>query len=641
MKSMNFLRIAACVPETKVGNPNYNVEKICTLWDEVEKEQADIVVFPELAIPGYSCGELFNQKTLYENSLQGIEKILLYSKNKKSILICGSYLNIENRLYNCAIVIYNGSILAAIPKIYLPNKQEFYEKRWFSSGKELSNTEFALFDKTFPIGNIILTDNELEFSFSAEICEDLWAPVPPSSFLFLKGAEIIFNLSSSNAIVSKSDYRKALVSQQSARFNGAYIYTSSGVHESTTDYLMDGHSIIAENGKILAENERFQRENNFIISDIDLDILRSQRLSNSSFSETANLFETSLTIRNYNFYFNYQKKNDFKRTIEKMPFVPNNPFTMNERCEEIFNIQAGALAKRMEHTGIKKAVIGISGGLDSTLAFLATVKTFEMLNIPTENILAVTMPGFGTTERTYENSKKLIESFNASFMEIDITKACLLHFEMIGHDPNIHDVTYENVQARERTEILMNLANKVGGLVIGTGDLSELALGWCTYNGDHMSMYSLNSGIPKTLVQHLVRWFADKQDIEIKNNLYSILETPISPELLPIDKDGQNQQKTEDILGPYIVHDFFLFNFIKYGFTSEKILFLAKKAFKDDYNEEKLNEWLKIFLKRFFSQQFKRSCLPDGPKVGSISLSPRGDWKMPSDGDSEIWLKNL
>lgn len=641
MLSMNFLRVVAGVPEIKVGNPDYNCEKICELWKESAKDNPDIVLLPELSLTGYSCGELFNQKILYKSSLEAFKKILCFSKDMTSVLIFGSYLNINNKLFNCAFIIYQGEILAAIPKIHLPNKQEFYEKRWFVSGKDLTETSFTLFDQTFPIGNIILTDRVSRFSFSTEICEDLWSPVPPSSFLYLNGAEIIFNLSSSNAIVGKSEYRKALISQQSARFNGSYVYTSSGVHESTTDYLMDGHSLIAENGRILAENERFQRSSNFITADIDLDVIRSQRLNNSSFAETELLVQSNLPIQKITFDFLQEKKKNLNRYIEKMPFVPQDPLRINERCEEIFNIQCGALAKRMEHSGIKKAVIGISGGLDSTLAFLATIKTFKLLNLPFENIIAITMPGFGTTDRTYNNSKKLIQSFNAEFKEIDITKSCLLHFEMIGHHPDIHDVTYENVQARERTEILMNLANKTGGLVIGTGDLSELALGWCTYNGDHMSMYGLNGGIPKTLVKHLVKWFADNQDGDIKEILYSILDTPISPELLPTKENGESLQKTEDIIGSYTVHDFYLFNFIKYGYTPKKILFLAKEAFKDDYNEDKLKEWLKVFYRRFFTQQFKRSCLPDGPKVGSISLSPRGDWKMPSDGDGEIWLKEI
>lgn len=644
MNSMNFLRLVAAIPENKIANPDYNIKKINQLWDEIEAQQADIVVFPELAISGYSCGELFKQKTLYENSMLALGQLLVSSENKSSILIIGSYLNIDNVLYNCAFVIYKGSILSIIPKVHLPNKQEFYEKRWFSSGKDLNIEEVNLFNKTIPIGNIILREENGNFSFSTEICEDLWAPIPPSSLLYLQGAELIFNLSASTGIVGKSDYRKSLISQQSARFNGAYIYTSAGVHESSTDSLMDGHAIIAENGLILSENERFQRRNNYIVKDIDMDLLKSQRLNNSSFKESVNLIHTSLKIRRINFSFKVEKKKNLKRHINKKPFIPEDPANMKKVCENVFNIQAGALATRMENAKIKKAVIGISGGLDSTLAFLATIRAFEILKLPLNNIIAITMPGFGTTRRTYSNSKNLIQSYCADFREIDIRKACTLHFEMIGHDPSIHDVTYENVQARERTEILMNIANKEGGLVIGTGDLSELALGWCTYNGDHMSMYSLNCGIPKTLVKYLVKYFADKQsdkDENIKQILYSILETPISPELLPLDSKGNSEQKTEDTLGPYIVHDFFLYNFIKYGYNPDKLLFLSKEAFKNEYTEEKLTLWLKLFIRRFFTQQFKRSCLPDGPKIGSISLSPRGDWKMPSDADFSIWLKNI
>ena len=642
MNSMNFLRVGAAVPEIKIGNPDFNTEKICQLWDEIEKKQVDIVVFPELTISGYSCGELFNQDILYQNYLKGMWKIVNHSKNKNSIIIVGSYLNLENKLYNCAFLIYKGNILAGIPKTYLPSKQEFYEKRWFVSGRELSpSREITLLGQTLIVGNVIIRDSGNNFSISAEICEDLWAPIPPSSFLYLQGADIIFNLSASDAIVAKSDYRRSLVSQQSARFNGSYIYTSAGVHESSTDYLMDGHSLIAENGTILKENQRFQREGSFIFSDIDLDIIKNQRQTNSSFAEAEALITLASKASIVELNFEIQKKKTLERVVNKMPFVPQDDSTMALRCEEIFSIQSGALAKRLEHTHFKKAVIGISGGLDSTLAFLAAVKTFKLLSLPPENIVAITMPGFGTTDRTYSNAIKLIKSFGADFREIDIKEACLHHFNMIGHNPEIHDVTYENVQARERTEILMNLANKEGGLVIGTGDLSELALGWCTYNGDHMSMYSVNSGIPKTLVRHLVKWFADTQNLEIKNILYSILDTPVSPELLPVSEEGDIQQKTEDIIGPYLVHDFFLYNFIKYGYSPKKILYLSSIAFKDDYSEAKLKEWLKLFLWRFFTQQFKRSCLPDGPKVGSISLSPRGDWKMPSDGDPLIWLENI
>lgn len=641
MNTLNFLRVAAVVPEMKIANPEYNSDKICQLWDEINKEQVDILLFPELGIPGSSCGDLFMQKSLYDNSLLALEKIVCYSEDKNSILIIGSYLNIKNKLYNCSFVIYKGSILAAIPKIHLGNKQDSYEKRWFTSGLELNINETFLFNNTVPIGNIILSDTHNSFSFSTEISQDLWAPLPPSSFLYLQGAELIFNLAASNGEVEKSDYRKNLITQQSARFNGGYIYASAGVLESTTDSLMDGHALIAENGKILQENERFQRKDSYIINDIDLDLLKSQRLNNSFFEESTKLFQTTFKIRTINFSFKREKKKILKRYINKAPFIPKNLTQMKKTCEEVLNIQGNALATRMKHANINKAIIGISGGQDSTLAFLATIKAFKLLNLPPSNIIGITMPGFGTTKKTYFNSIDLIKSFGADFREVDIRKACSLHFEMIGQDPNNHDITYENVQARERTEILMNIANKEDGLVIGTGDLSELALGWCTYNGDHMSMYSLNSGIPKTLIKYILKYFADSQEEKIKTIIYSILDTPISPELLPLDGKGEIKQKTEDTLGPYIVHDFFLYNFLKYNFTPEKILSLSKEAFKDDYKAEDLTNWLKLFIKRFFTQQFKRSCLPDGPKIGSINLSPRGNWKMPSDSDFSIWLKNL
>ncbi len=641
MNTLNFLRVAAVVPEMKIANPEYNSDKICQLWDEINKEQVDILLFPELGIPGSSCGDLFMQKSLYDNSLLALEKIVCYSEDKNSILIIGSYLNIKNKLYNCSFVIYKGSILAAIPKIHLGNKQDSYEKRWFTSGLELNINETFLFNNTVPIGNIILSDTHNSFSFSTEISQDLWAPLPPSSFLYLQGAELIFNLAASNGEVEKSDYRKNLITQQSARFNGGYIYASAGVLESTTDSLMDGHALIAENGKILQENERFQRKDSYIINDIDLDLLKSQRLNNSFFEESTKLFQTTFKIRTINFSFKREKKKILKRYINKAPFIPKNLTQMKKTCEEVLNIQGNALATRMKHANINKAIIGISGGQDSTLAFLATIKAFKLLNLPPSNIIGITMPGFGTTKKTYFNSIDLIKSFGADFREVDIRKACSLHFEMIGQDPNNHDITYENVQARERTEILMNIANKEDGLVIGTGDLSELALGWCTYNGDHMSMYSLNSGIPKTLIKYILKYFADSQEEKIKTIIYSILDTPISPELLPLDGKGEIKQKTEDTLGPYIVHDFFLYNFLKYNFTPEKILSLSKEAFKDDYKAEDLTKWLKLFIKRFFTQQFKRSCLPDGPKIGSINLSPRGNWKMPSDSDFSIWLKNL
>lgn len=640
MEQFNYVRVAAAVPETKVANPAFNVQKILDLWDELEKKEADIIVFPELCIPGYSCGELFNQKMLQDSSSEALKILLEASKSRDAIVILGSIFNFNDVLYNCAFVIYHGEILGIVPKIFLPSKNEFYDKRWFISGRDLDLESVNILGQDVPWGSILFKDNSFGLNFGVEICEDLWAPLPPSSFLYLKGAQLIFNLSASNSLVAKSDYRRSLVAQQSARFNGAYIYSSAGVHESTTDYLMDGHAIIAENGIVLKENERFERTGNYIISDIDISFLQGQRLRNSSFSDSQSYIDVSeLPLKN--FIFTGKKKTNFEKYINPLPFVPDNPENKNARCKEIFNIQSGALTKRLEHSGLQKVVIGISGGLDSTLAFLVVAHTFELLGLSNKNIIAVTMPGFGTTDLTYQNSKALIKAYEATFMEINIEAACKLHFEMIGHSTDVHDITYENVQARERTALLMNLSNKHQGLVIGTGDLSELALGWCTYNGDHMSMYGINNSIPKTLVKHLVQWVADSEKKEIQDILVSIINTPISPELLPKTTSGKIEQKTEDILGPYLVHDFFLYNFIKNGFTPKKLLFLSEIAFKDSFSKEQLQRWLKIFLQRFFTQQFKRSCLPDGPKVGSVSLSPRADWKMPSDADYTIWLNEI
>jgi NAD+ synthase (glutamine-hydrolysing) len=468
------------------------------------------------------------------------------------------------------------------------------------------------------------------YKFGIEICEDLWVTIPPSSYLSLLGANIIGNLSASNELVSKKDYRMSLISNQSARCLSAYIYSSAGVHESTTDLLFSGHLVISENGSILRENERFQRDNEIITSFIDIFRLNAERLKNLSFRDASKI--VPFKAKYIDFKFNSINIDNFDRYVDKHPFVPSNEHERDERCREIFNIQASALAKRFEHTGLKKAVIGISGGLDSTLALLVIVKTFKLLNLSNENIITITMPGFGTTDRTYNNAITLCRELECDLREINIVKASLQHFEDIGHDKDIHDVTYENVQARERTQILMDIANKEGGLLIGTGDLSELALGWCTYNGDHMSMYSVNPSIPKTLVRYLVRYVAENECNEATSNtLLDILDTPVSPELLPKGKDGDIVQKTEDIVGPYELHDFFLYHFIKHGSSKERILFLAEVAFKDDYTKEEIQKWLDKFIFRFFTQQFKRSALPDGPKVGSISLSPRGDWRMPSD----------
>jgi NAD+ synthase (glutamine-hydrolysing) len=627
---MDFIKVAAACPMTRVADIDYNLENILICLDEAYKNGAKSIVFPELAITSYTCSDLFMQYSLLEKANLAIEKLIKKSAGLDMLIAIGAPLSFKNVLFNCAYIIFDGKLLGIVPKSYIPNYSEFYEKRWFSEGLGIidEKVDFA-FQKDVPFGtNLIFTSGRYSFGF--EICEDLWVTIPPSSYLSLLGANIIGNLSASNELVSKKDYREALISNQSARCMSAYIYSSAGVHESTTDLLFSGHMLIAENGTMLKENERFQRNNEVIYSCIDVFRLNSERLKNISFRDASRIVPFEAEVINFN-YMNTTIDN-FDRFIDKHPFVPSNAKLREERCKEIFSIQAAALAKRMEHTNLKKAVIGISGGLDSTLALLVVVKTFELLGLDNKNIVTITMPGFGTTDRTYNNALTLCKELGCDLREINIVKAALQHFEDIGHDKDIHDVTYENVQARERTQILMDLANKEGGLLIGTGDLSELALGWCTYNGDHMSMYSVNPSIPKTLVRYLVRYVAEKESsTEVSDTLLDILDTPVSPELLPKSDKGEITQKTEDIVGPYELHDFFLYHFIKNGSSKERIKLLAEQAFKDDYSKEEIAKWLDKFIYRFFTQQFKRSALPDGPKVGSISLSPRGDWRMPSD----------
>lgn len=634
---MDFIKVAAACPVTRVGDTNFNKKEILSCIKEANKVNTKVIVFPELSISSYTCGDLFLHNTLLTNSINAIEYILNETKNIDMLIAVGAPLLYHNALYNCGYVLYKGKILGIVPKSYIPNYSEFYEKRWFTEGLNItSKTVDFSFQKDVPFGTNLLFSCD-DFTFGVEICEDLWVTIPPSSYLALMGANIIGNLSASNELVSKADYRRALVQNQSARSMCGYIYSSSGVHESSTDLLFSGHLLITENGATLSENERFQRESEIIYSIIDLFKLKAERLKNLSFRDSSKILYTEPQI--INFSYDNTKILDFNRYIDKHPFVPSNEALRNERCKEIFNIQSSALAKRFEHTKSQKAVIGISGGLDSTLALLVIVKTFKLLNFPMKNIVTITMPGFGTTDRTYNNAVTLCKELGCDFREINIVKASLQHFEDIGHDAKIHDVTYENVQARERTQILMDIANKEGGLLIGTGDLSELALGWCTYNGDHMSMYSVNPSIPKTLVRYLVKYVAENESTPIASKtLLDILDTPVSPELLPKDSKGNIAQKTEDIVGPYELHDFFLYHFIKHGSSKERIFFLAKQAFKDDYSEEEIKKWLDKFMWRFFTQQFKRSALPDGPKVGSISLSPRGDWRMPS--DAAPWQNN-
>ena len=627
---MDFVKVAAACPLTRVGDTKYNLDNIVTCIEEAAEKNTKFIVFPELCITSYTCSDLFLNNTLLNNSNQAIKELLDKTKTIDMLIAIGAPLKFNNVLYNCAYIIFKGRILGIVPKSYLPNYSEFYEKRWFSEGIGIVNEMVSLpFQDSIPFGTNLIFSSE-HFNFGFEICEDLWVTIPPSSYLSLMGADIIGNLSASNELVSKMEYRRSLINNQSARCMSAYVYSSAGVYESTTDLLFSGHLLISENGGILCENERFQRKNEVIYSFIDVFKLRSERLKNISFRD--NLRYIPYTPKFINFTYDDTSIKDFDRYINKHPFVPSNVDEIEIRSKEIFNIQSSALAKRFEHTKSKKAVVGISGGLDSTLALLVIVKTFKLLNYPLENIITITMPGFGTTDRTYTNALDLCKELGTDLREVNIVKAALQHFEDIGHDKDIHDVTYENVQARERTQILMDVANKEGGLLIGTGDLSELALGWCTYNGDHMSMYSVNPSIPKTLVRYLVKYVAEKESTEaVKRTLLDILDTPVSPELLPKDAKGEIAQKTEDIVGPYELHDFFLYHFIKHGSSKDRIFFLAINAFKDEYSEEEIKKWLDKFFYRFFTQQFKRSALPDGPKVGSISLSPRGDWRMPSD----------
>ncbi|MBU3100257.1 MULTISPECIES: NAD(+) synthase [Clostridium] len=633
----SFIKVSAACPIVNVADIEFNLTNIQKCITQAYAEGSKFIVFPELCITAYTCADLFMQHQLIKKSEDAIKSLCEFSENKDILIAVGSPLYFNDCLYNCAYIIFNGKLLGIVPKSYIPNYSEFYEKRWFAEGLGIINKTVNLsFASDIPFGtNLLFTCDNIKFGF--EICEDLWVTIPPSSYLSLQGANIIANLSASNELVSKADYRKSLVTSQSARCMCSYLYASSGVFESSTDLVFSGHLLISENGLLLKENNRFQRENEVISSIIDINKLNSERMKNTSFRNTNSI--CSFEVKEISFQFKDMDFGIFDRNIDKYPFVPSNQFKREVRCAEIFNIQSSALAKRFSYTGLNKAIVGISGGLDSTLALLVIVKTFDKLKIPLKNIITITMPGFGTTDRTYLNAINLCKNLGTDLREINIVDACLLHFKDIGHPVEKHDVTYENVQARERTQILMDLANKEGGLLIGTGDLSELALGWCTYNGDHMSMYSVNCSIPKTLVRYLVKYVADKESSkQVTDILLDILDTPVSPELMPKDKSGKITQKTEDIVGPYVLHDFFLYYFMKQGATPEKILFLAKQAFIGDFEEVVIIKWFDKFIKRFFTQQFKRSALPDGPKVGTISVSPRGDLRMPSDASYNSFL---
>ena len=635
-----FVRVAAAVPRLKVADCGYNASNIINMIKSAGEAGVQILVFPELSITGYTCGDLFHQHVLLHEALKQLERILEYSSDMDIVSIIGIPVQVDNQLFNCAAVVQSGKVLGIVPKTYIPNYKEFYEERWFATGIKALSSTVTLLGHEIPFGTDLLFESEglYKVCFGIEICEDLWVPIPPSSYQAVAGATLLFNLSASNDLIGKYEYRKELVAQQSGKCVAGYVYTSCGIDESTTDVVFGGHAIIAENGGILSQSERFKRTEQLVISDIDIQRLSNDRFKNTSFMEAL----PEISFRKIIFQLAGADFENIRRYIDPHPFVPSDINARDKRCSEIFAIQTAGLAKRLEHTHMQRAVIGISGGLDSTLALLVTVRTFDMLEIPRENIIAVTMPGFGTTDVTYTNAIQLMRQLKVSIREIDIKAACMRHFKDIGHDPSVYDVTYENVQARERTQILMDLANKLNAPVIGTGDLSELALGWCTYNGDHMSMYAVNCSIPKTLVKYLVKWVADNvADKSASDVLHSVLETPITPELIPPDAAGKIVQKTEDIIGPYELHDFFLYHTVRYGAPPEKVLFLAQLAFTGSYAPDVIKAWLKIFYKRFFSQQFKRSCLPDGPKVGTISLSPRGDWRMPSDAEATVWLDKL
>lgn len=634
-----FVKVAAAVPRVKVADCKFNSERLEGLITIAEGKGVQILTFPEMCITGYTCGDLFAQQLLLEQAEMALIQILNSTRQLDIISILGMPVVVNSTVINAAVVIQKGKILGVVPKTYLPNYKEFYEQRWFTSALQVSENSVRLCGQIVPMGNNLLFETA-ETTFGIEICEDLWATVPPSSSLALQGAEIIFNLSADDEGIGKHNYLCSLISQQSARCISGYVFSSSGFGESTTDVVFAGNGLIYENGYLLARSERFCMEEQLIINEIDVECIRAERRVNTTFAANKANCPGKEAVRISTEFVNSKDLN-LTRTFNPHPFVPQGS-ELNSRCEEIFSIQIAGLAQRLLHTGAKTAVIGISGGLDSTLALLVCVKTFDKLGLSRKDILGITMPGFGTTDRTYHNAIDLMNSLGVSIREISIREACIQHFKDIGHDLNIHDVTYENSQARERTQILMDIANQTWGMVIGTGDLSELALGWATYNGDHMSMYGVNAGIPKTLVKHLVQWVAENgMDETSKATLLDIVDTPISPELIPADENGEIKQKTEDLVGPYELHDFFLYYFLRFGFRPSKIYYLANIAFKGNYDEETIKKWLAIFFRRFFNQQFKRSCLPDGPKVGSISISPRGDWRMPSDANSAMWLKEI
>jgi len=636
MANFGFVKVGAAIPLLKVADPVYNAQQTLALIRRAYNEGVRVVSFPELSITGYTCGDLFLRPTLLTAAEDALQYVLSKTRTLDIIFIVGMPVRAGSNLLNTAVVCYCGQILGVVPKTYLPNYKEYYEKRWFTPALAWKGGAVTLCNQTVPAG-VELLFQAGGFKFGVEICEDAWAVIPPSSYAVLQGAQVIFNLSASNALTGKHDYVQRLVAQQSARGLCGYVYTSCGAGESTTDVVYDGNALIYENGKLLACSQRFAREEQLITAEIDVERLQNERAQNTTFRSDSSL-ETQAPYGVVESTQPVASVTKLTRKMDAYPFVPQGE-KLAENCREVFAIQTTGLATRLTAAHTQKAVLGISGGLDSTLALLVCAKTFDQLSWPRKNIIGITMPGFGTTDRTYKNALSLMKNLGVTVREISIKASCLQHFKDIGHNIKTQNVTYENAQARERTQILMDVANEVGGLVVGTGDLSELALGWATYNGDHMSMYGVNSGVPKTLVKSLVAWVAGAEmDAQTQHVLEDILNTPISPELLPA-KNGKITQKTEEAVGPYALHDFFLYNFLRYGFGPAKILFLARQAFGKEFTTAVIKKWLIVFLKRFFAQQFKRSCMPDGPKVGSVNLSPRGDWRMPSDASVSAWLK--
>ena len=637
-QNLGFVRVAAAVPTLRVADCAYNAAQIKKQIDEAIEEGVEVISFPELSITGYTCADLFFTQQLQQNSLTYLEDVCAYTREKPIIVLVGAPLKVDNDLFNCAFVMTDGEVVGVVPKVNLPNTGEFYEKRWFTSGRAAREytpggiapriPKIEIWSGEVPFGTDLLFTTR-NYTFGVEICEDLWSPLPPSTQLAIQGAELIFNLSSSNCLVGKHAFRRQMITQQSARVHCGYIYTSSGVGESTTDVVYSGSTYIAENGEMLCEGERFQRSNSMIISELDIERLRTDRQRNTNFTKDKTGHYRHINVAPI------EREEEFTepthRRFSASPFLPAKS-EEDQYCMDIFSIQTSALARRWEHTHAETLEIGISGGLDSTLALLVCVQTADILGYDRSRVVGVTMPGFGTSDRTYQNALRLMQELGITHREISIRDVTTQHLEDIGHDIDNHDITYENAQARVRTLILMDLANELNGLVVGTGDLSELALGWCTYNGDQMSMYGVNAGIPKTLVRYLVRYAAENLYGEpLRSILLDVCDTPVSPELLPTDENGEIAQKTEDKVGPYELHDFFLYYFLRYGFTREKIRYMACRAFEEQYDEDTIDKWLNTFMRRFCTQQFKRTCMPDGPKVVSVSLSPRGDWRMPSD----------